>query len=101
MINILLTPTIFLGVLFILGFLVLFLLRTVRCEVSEDSDVFFSSIGLLYSFIIIIHGWRLDPILFFGQSLVAILLFGLGWQMIRLRGLLHDEKQKTEENHDG
>jgi hypothetical protein len=101
MINIVLTPTIFLGVLFIFGFLVLFLIKIVRSEVSEDSDVFFSSIGLLYSSILIIHGWRLDPILFFGQSLVAILLFGLGWQMIKLRGLLYDEKQKTKKDNNG
>ena len=34
--------------------------RTVRPEVSRDSDVFFSSLGLLCGGILVFQGWRLD-----------------------------------------
>ena len=50
--------------------------------------IFFATIGLLYSCILIVHGWRLDPILLFSQVLVVISLLVAGWENIRLRGLL-------------
>jgi len=43
---------------------------------------------LLYSCILIIHGWRLDPILLFSQVLIIISVLAAGWENIRLRGLL-------------
>ena len=87
MINIGFTPTILLGIFIIVGFSILFFLRTVKYDVSRDIDLFFSSL------IIILHGWRLDPILFFGQILVVIILFGLGWENIRLRGVILSKKK--------
>jgi len=48
---------------------------------------FFATIGLLYSGILIIHGWRLDPILLFSQVLVITAVLA-GWENIRLRGVL-------------
>jgi len=35
-----------------------------------------------------LHGWRLDPILFFSQVLLVAIVLGIGWENIRLRGLL-------------
>jgi len=49
---------------------------------------FFATIGLLYSCIIMVHGWRLDPILLFSQVLIITSLLVAGWENIRLRGLL-------------
>lgn len=92
MINIGFTPTILLGIFIIVGFSILFFLRTVKYDVSRDIDLFFSTLGFIYSLIIILHGWRLDPILFFGQILVVIILFGLGWENIRLRGVILSKK---------
>ena len=88
MINIGFGPNIILG--FILGFGVtlLYLLRIVKPEVARDEDIFFATIGLLYSCIIFIHGWRLDPILFFSQVLLVGVILSIGWENIRLRGLL-------------
>jgi len=68
--------------------LLFYSLRIVRPEVSKEEDVFLTSLGLLYSCIILIHGWRLDPILFFSQVLLVGVVLGVGWENIRLRGLL-------------
>ena len=88
MINIGFGPNIILG--FILGFGVtlLYLLRLVKPEVARDEDIFFATLGLLYSGILIIHGWRLDPILLFSQVLVITAVLAAGWENIRLRGVL-------------
>ena len=80
MINIGFGPNIILG--FILGFgvILLYLLRIVKPEVARDEDIFFATIGLLYSSILIVHGWRLDPILLFSQvlSILSLLSSGMG-----------------------
>jgi hypothetical protein len=88
MINIGFGPNIILG--FILGFgvIILYLLRIVKPEIARDEDIFFATIGLLYSCILIVHGWRLDPILLFSQVLIILSLLVAGWENIRLRGLL-------------
>lgn len=100
MINIGFGPNIILG--FILGFgvILLYLLRIVKPEIARDEDIFFATIGLLYSCILIIHGWRLDPILLFSQVLSIISLLVAGWENIRLRGLLSNViKFKNKQNN--
>lgn len=72
----------------ILAVLVLYFLRNVKPEIARDEDIFFVTIGLLYSFILIIHGWRLDPILLFSQVLIILTAIIAGWENIRLRGLI-------------
>jgi hypothetical protein len=93
MINIGFTPTILLSIFLIFGVSILFFLRTIKYDLSRDIDLFFSTLGLIYSFILILHGWRLDPILFFAQILIVIILFGMGWENIRLRGILLQKKK--------
>ena len=54
-------------------------IRFINPKIAEEKDIFLSTLFLLYSLIIIIHGWRLDPILFFSQILIvflSILFFG-------------------------
>ena len=68
--------------------ILLYFLRVVKHEVARDEDIFFATIGLLYSCILIVHGWRLDPILLFSQVLIIASLLVAGWENIRLRGLL-------------
>ena len=101
MINIGFGPNIILG--FILGFgvILLYLLRIVKPEIARDEDIFFATIGLLYSCILIVHGWRLDPILLFSQVLSILSLLVAGWENIRLRGLLSNSikfQNKKEDN---
>tara|TARA_B110000977_G_scaffold68754_1_gene93317 strand:+ start:515 stop:823 length:309 start_codon:yes stop_codon:yes gene_type:complete len=88
MINISFSPNIILGIILIIGVTLLYLLRLVKPEVARDEDIFFATIGLLYSCIIMVHGWRLDPILLFSQVLIITSLLVAGWENIRLRGLL-------------
>ena len=88
MVNIDFGPSLILGALFGIGVILLYFLRIVKPEVARDEDIFFATIGLLYSGILIIHGWRLDPILLFSQVLAIVSLLVTGWENIRLRGLL-------------
>ena len=88
MINISFSPNIILGIILIIGVTLLYLLRLVKPEVARDEDIFFATIGLLYSWILVVHGWRLDPILLFSQVLIITSLLVAGWENIRLRGLL-------------
>ena len=88
MLNFVFSPNVLLG--FILGssVIILYFLRLVKPEVARDEDIFFATIGLLYSGILVIHGWRLDPILLFSQVLVITAVLAAGWENIRLRGVL-------------
>lgn len=88
MINISLGPNIYLGLLVSIGVLLLYYLRVVKPEIARDEDIFFSTIGLLYSCILMVHGWRLDPILLFSQVLIITTVLVAGWENIRLRGLV-------------
>ena len=88
MINFSFGPNIFLGIIVSFGVLILYFLRNVKPEVARDEDIFFTTICLLYSCILIIHGWRLDPILLFSQVLIILTVIIAGWENIRLRGLI-------------
>lgn len=88
MINIGFGPNIILGLILGFGVVLLYFLRVVKPEVARDEDIFFATIGLLYSCILMVHGWRLDPILLFSQVLIIASLLVAGWENIRLRGLL-------------
>nr|QGW12735.1 hypothetical chloroplast RF66 [Nanofrustulum shiloi] len=94
MINISLGPNIYLGLLVSVGVLLLYYLRVVKPEIARDEDIFFSTIGLLYSCILIVHGWRLDPILLFSQVLIITTVLVAGWENIRLRGLVANMGKK-------
>lgn len=88
MINISFGANLLLGCVLVIGVTMLYLIRIIRPELSRDEDIFFTTIGLIYSCILIIHGWRLDPILLFSQALIISLSLAAGWENIRLRGLL-------------
>ena len=88
MININFGPNIFLGIILSIGVLILYFLRNIKPELARDEDIFFVTIGLLYSCILMVHGWRLDPILLFSQVLIITTVLVAGWENIRLRGLL-------------
>lgn len=88
MINIGFGTNLVLGFLFVIGVTLLYLVRIVRPELSRDEDIFFTTLGLIYSCILIIHGWRLDPILLFSQVLILGISLAAGWENLRLRGLV-------------
>lgn len=88
MINISFGPNIFLGIIVTIGVLILYFLRNIKPEVARDEDIFFATIGFFYSCILMVHGWRLDPILLFSQVLIIITVLVTGWENIRLRGVI-------------
>ena len=88
MINFSFGLNIFLAISVAIGVLLLYFLRNVKPEVARDEDIFFATLGLLYSCILVIHGWRLDPILLFSQVLIVVIVLVAGWENIRLRGLI-------------
>ena len=101
MINIGFGPNILLGLILGFGVILLYFLRIIKPEIARDEDIFFATIGLLYSCILIIHGWRLDPILLFSQVLIISSLLVAGWENIRLRGLLSNiAKIKKKKQND-
>ena len=74
----------------------LYLLRSVRPELSRDHDIFFAAIGLLCGFILLFQGWRLDPILQFGQFLLTGSTIFFAVESIRMRGFATSQaKQRT------
>ena len=98
MININFGPNIFLGIIVSIGVLVLYFLRNIKPELARDEDIFFATIGFLYSCILMVHGWRLDPILLFSQVLIILTVLVAGWENIRLRGLIANVSKKKNKN---
>jgi hypothetical protein len=43
----------------------------VRPNIARDYDIFFSSIAMLCGGILCFQGWRLDPLLLFGEMLTV------------------------------
>lgn len=100
MINFSFSPNIFLGIIVSIGVLLLYFLRNVKPDVSRDEDIFFATIGLLYSCILMVHGWRLDPILLFSQVLIITTVLVAGWENIRLRGLVSNMAKLKNKKED-
>ena len=71
MINIIVEPALLIGVIFAVVMITLYSLRFINSELSTDWDIFITTLGIVYSSIIVIHGWRLDPILLFSQVLLV------------------------------
>jgi multisubunit Na+/H+ antiporter MnhF subunit len=88
MINIVFEPNILLALLISLIMVLLYFLRIVKPQIARDQDIFFATLGLLYSSILIIHGWRLDPILLFSQVLLIFISLSFCWTLIRQREII-------------
>ena len=101
MINVSFGPNIFLGIIVSVGVLILYFLRNVKPDIARDEDIFFSTMGFLYGCILMVHGWRLDPILLFSQVLIIITVLVTGWENIRLRGLLANLSKSEKNNKKG
>jgi hypothetical protein len=88
MINIIVEPALLIGVIFAVVMLTLYSLRFINPQLSTDWDIFITTLGIVYSSIIIIHGWRLDPILLFSQVLLVFITFSFCWILIRQREII-------------
>lgn len=86
----------------------LYSVRFLNPKVAEEKDIFLSTLFLIYSGIIIVHGWRLDPILFFSQLLIVFLSINFFMENLTLRLRVLKQKRKavikkqieSEENED-
>lgn len=74
----------------------LYSVRFLNPKVAEEKDIFLSTLFFIYSGIIIIHGWRLDPILFLSQILIVTLSMSFFIENLSLRvRLLKQNKKKS------
>jgi hypothetical protein len=74
MINVIVEPALLLGV-FAVVMIFLYCLRFINPDLATDWDIFITTLGIVYSSIIVIHGWRLDPILLLVRFYLFLLLF--------------------------
>ncbi len=74
-----------LGIVVAVAGAALYFLRSVRPELARDHDIFFAAVGLLCGGVLFFQGWRLDPILLFGQLLLAGSSIFFAVESIRLR----------------
>lgn len=85
----------FLGIFLAVAGAGLYFLRSVRPELARDHDIFFAAIGLVCGFIFIFQGWRLDPILQFGQLLLIGSTIFFAVESIRLRGVATEQAKRN------
>lgn len=94
-------PAMILGSGMVASGLALYQVRVVRPEVSKDYDIMFASVALLCGGILIFQGWRLDPLLLFGQILTAAAAATFAAEAVNLRGQVRDEMQARLEREGG
>jgi hypothetical protein len=95
MVNFGLNPASILGIFLAVAGAGLYFLRSVRPELSRDHDIFFAAVGLLCGFILLFQGWRLDPILQFGQLLLTGSAIFFAVESIRLRGVATEQAKRN------
>jgi hypothetical protein len=95
MVNFTFNSTSFVGILLMVAGAGLYLLRSVRPELARDHDIFFSAIGLVCGLIFVFQAWRFDPIMQFGQILLAITAGFFGFDSIRMRGIATEQAKRN------
>ena len=85
MVNFGLNTASLLGIALAVAGVVLYFMRSVRPELARNHDICLSGIALLCGFILLFQGWRLDPILQFGQFLLVAIAVFYTVESIRLR----------------
>ncbi len=95
MVNFGVNPASILGIFLAVAGASLYFLRSVRPELSRDHDIFFAAIGLLCGFILLFQGWRLDPILAFGQFLLTSSAIFFAVESIRLRAVATEQARRN------
>lgn len=83
------------GIVLAVGGALLYFLRTIRPALARDYDVFFAAVGLLCGGILFFQGWRLDPILQFGQFLLAGTTVFFAYEALRLRGIATEQAKRN------
>jgi hypothetical protein len=95
MVNFGLNAAAILGLLLAVAGAGLFFLRSIRPELARDYDIFFAAVGLLCGIILLFNGWRLDPILQFGQFLLTGTTIFFAFESIRMRGIATEQARRN------
>ena len=83
------------GIVLAVGGAMLYFMRSFKPALARDYDVFFAAIGLLCGGILFFQGWRLDPILQFGQFLLAGTTVFFAYESVRLRGIATEQARRS------
>jgi hypothetical protein len=83
------------GIVLAVGGAVLYFVRNFKPALARDYDVFFAAVGLLCGGILFFQGWRLDPILQFGQFLLAGSAVFFAYESVRLRGVTTEQARRS------
>jgi hypothetical protein len=73
----------------------LYVLRSIRPTLARDHDIFFAAVALLCGGILMFQGWRLDPILLFGQFMMTGSAAFFAVESIRLRGIVTQQAKRS------
>ena len=87
MINVILYPTIFIGIFLIGWAITLYTLQFVQPTLAKESDIILSTITSLCGGILLFQGWRLDPLLFTCYILLVVTILLLSLELLQLRNL--------------
>ncbi len=82
------------AIMLIAGGAGLYFLRSFRPALARDHDIFFAAVGLLCGGILFFQGWRLDPILQFGQFMLTGSVLFFAFESIRLRGIATEQAKR-------
>lgn len=88
-------PASLLGIFLAVAGPALYFIRFIRPGLERDQDIFFAAIGLVCGFILIFQGWRLDPILQFGQLLLIGTTVFFAFESVRLRGIATEQAKRN------
>jgi hypothetical protein len=83
------------GIVLAVGGAFLYFMRSFKPALARDYDVFFAAVGLLCGGILFFQGWRLDPILQFGQFLLAGTTVFFAYESVRLRGVTTEQARRS------
>ncbi|CAG9467015.1 unnamed protein product [Pedinophyceae sp. YPF-701] len=100
MVNVDLGPATVLGASLVGLGVVLYQVRLGRPAISRDYDVVFSSMSVLVGGILIFQGWRLDPLLMFGELLTAGVAVAFAVEALSLRSELTEALQEQQQSQD-
>lgn len=95
MVNVGLSWSSMVGIALAIAGAALYFLRSVRPGLARDHDIFFAAVSLLCGGILFFQGWRQDPILQFGQFLLAGSAIFFAVESIRLRGVATEQAKRT------
>lgn len=87
MVNLGLNWSSLLGIILAVAGAGLYFLRSWKPKLARDHDIFFAAVGLLCGGILLFQGWRLDPILAFGQFLLTGTAIFFAVESVNLRGV--------------